>query len=173
MNSIDIVPHHPHWHESFEAEAELVARILGDVAVAIHHVGSTAIPGIYAKPVIDMLVEFSDVNAVDAASPLMKDLGYEVMGEFGILGRRYFRKDNDRGVRTHQIHAFAAGSEQVVRHLAFRDYMIAHPGRAQAYSELKRKLAADHPESMNDYMDGKDAFIIETDRLAAKWRAMR
>jgi GrpB-like predicted nucleotidyltransferase (UPF0157 family) len=101
----------------------------------------------------------------------MESLGYEVMGEYGIPGRRYFRKDNREGIRTHHIHAFEAGSAEVERHLAFRDYMIAHPVDAQRYSELKRKLAEEHPQNMDGYMDGKDGFIKEMDRRAAQWRA--
>ena len=100
----------------------------------------------------------------------MESLGYEVMGEYGIPGRRYFRKDNREGIRTHNIHAFEAGSAEVERHVAFRDYMIAHPADACRYSELKRKLAEEHPQSMDGYMDGKDGFIKEMDRRAAQWR---
>lgn len=103
----------------------------------------------------------------------MESLGYEVMGEYGIPGRRYFRKDNREGTRTHHIHAFEAGSAEVERHLAFRDYMIAHPGDAQRYSELKRRLAEKHPQSIDGYMDGKDGFIKEMDRRAAQWRTSR
>ena len=170
MKFVQVVAHNPNWKEAFRAEAANLAGILGDTAVAIHHIGSTSIPGIYAKPVIDILVEFTDVIALDALSSQMEGLGYEVMGEFGIPGRRYFRKDNEAGARTHQIHAFPAGSEQVIRHLVFRDYMIAHPERANAYSKLKRRLAAENPHRMDAYVDGKDAFIKETDKMAAGWR---
>jgi GrpB-like predicted nucleotidyltransferase (UPF0157 family) len=93
------------------------------------------------------------------------------MGEYGIPGRRYFRKDDPEGVRTHHVHAFQAGSDEVVRHLAFRNYLRAHPADAQRYSELKRKLAREHPREMDAYMDGKDGFIKEMDRRAAAWRA--
>ncbi len=173
MRRVEVVPHDPRWREAFEAEAKHVAAALGENVVAVHHIGSTAVPGIYAKPVIDLLVEVRDVTEVDARSPAMESLGYEVMGEYGIPGRRYFRKDDREGVRTHQVHAFEAGSAEVERHLAFRDYMITHPGDAQRYSELKRKLAEEHPQSMDAYMDGKDGFIKEMDRRAARWRASR
>ena len=99
----------------------------------------------------------------------MEALGYEAMGEFGIPSRRYFRKDNQEGIRTYQIHVFDAGSAQIDRHLAFRDYMIAHPEDARKYSELKRKLAKEHSQSIDGYMDGKDGFIKETDRKALRW----
>ncbi|HEU0301249.1 MAG TPA: GrpB family protein [Longimicrobium sp.] len=147
-----------------------IMAALGENVVAIHHVGSTAIPDIHAKPVIDLLVEVGDIAEVDGRSSAMESLGYEVMGEYGIPGRRYFRKDDRGGTRTHHIHAFQAGSEEVERHLAFRDYLIAHPADAQRYSELKRRLAREHPHSMDGYMDGKDGFIKEMDRRAARWR---
>ena len=170
MRKVEVVPHAPRWRDAFEAEAKYVAAALGENVVAIHHIGSTAIPNIYAKPVVDLLVEVGDLTAVDRQSAAMESLGYEVMGEYGIPGRRYFRKDNREGSRTHNIHAFEAGSAEVVRHLAFRDYMTAHPGDAQRYSELKRRLAKEHPQSIDGYMDGKDGFIKEMDRRAAQWR---
>lgn len=171
MSRVEVVPHDPRWRDAFEAEAGRVAAALGETVVAVHHIGSTAIPGIYAKPVIDLLVEVGDINDVDARGAAMESLGYEVMGEYGIPGRRFFRKDDPEGVRTHNLHVFEAGSAQVVRHLAFRDYMIAHPADAREYSELKRRLAQEHPRSIDGYMDGKDGFIKEMDRRAARWRA--
>ncbi len=169
MTRVEVVPHDPKWRDAFDAEAKKVAAALGESITAIHHIGSTAIPDIYAKPVIDMLVEIEDVAEVDGRNAVMESLGYEVMGEFGIPGRRYFRKDNEKGIRTHQIHAFEAGSEGAVRHIAFRDYLIAHPDDAKAYSDLKRKLADKHSQSMDEYMDGKDGFIKAIERKAGEW----
>jgi GrpB-like predicted nucleotidyltransferase (UPF0157 family) len=170
MRIVEVVPHNPRWRDAFEAEAKHVAAALGENVAAIHHIGSTAIPDIYAKPVVDLLVEVRAITEVDGQSPAMESIGYEVMGEYGIPGRRYFRKDNQEGIRTHNIHAFEAGSAEAERHLAFRDYMVAHPVEAQRYSELKRKLAEEHPQSFDGYMDGKDDFIKEMDRRAAQWR---
>jgi GrpB-like predicted nucleotidyltransferase (UPF0157 family) len=170
MRKVEVVPHDPRWRDAFEAEAKHVAAALGENVVAIHHIGSTAIPNIYAKPIIDLLVEVRDITEVDGRGAAMESLGYEVMGEYGIPGRRYFRKDNQEGIRTHHIHAFKAGSAEAGRHLAFRDYMIAHPDDAQSYGELKRKLAKEHPQSPDGYMDGKDGFIKEMELRAARWR---
>jgi GrpB-like predicted nucleotidyltransferase (UPF0157 family) len=172
MRKVEVVPHNPRWRDAFEVEARHIAVALNENVVAIHHIGSTAIPNIFAKPVIDLLVEVRDITQVDGQSSAMESLDYEVMSEFGIPSRRYFRKDNEEGIRTHQIHAFESGSTEVERHLAFRDYMIAHPGDAQRYSELKRKLAEEHPQSMDGYMDGKDSFIKEMDWKAAQWRTL-
>lgn len=151
-------------------ESKYIANVLSENCVAIHHIGSTAIPGIYAKPIIDMLVEVRNITKVDEQNAEIKSLGYEVMGEYGIPGRRYFRKDSKEGVRTHHIHTFEVGSLQIARHLAFRDYMITHPEDAQRYSELKRDLAEKYPDNIDGYMDGKDSFIKEIDQKAVQWK---
>ncbi|HWS54842.1 MAG TPA: GrpB family protein [Pyrinomonadaceae bacterium] len=171
MRKVEVLPHDPRWRDAFEAEAKQVAAALGENVIAVHHIGSTAIPDIYAKPIVDLLVEVREIAEVDGRSPAMESLGYEVMGEYGIPGRRYFRKDDKEGIRTRHVHTFQTGSAEVARHLAFRDYMIAHPADAQRYSELKRKLAGEHPQSAGGYMDGKDGFVKEMDRRAARWRA--
>ena len=167
---IQVVAHDPAWRIEFEAEAKRISRALGDIVVSLHHIGSTAIPGIFAKPIIDILLEVDDIVELDDRSSAMEELGYEAMGEFGILGRRYFRKNNASGVRTHQVHAFEADSTEVERHLAFRDYMIAHPVEAQTYSELKQKLAQEHPDDIEAYMDGKIPYIKEHEARAIAWR---
>ena len=173
MRKVEVVPYDPKWREAFEVESFLVTEALGANVVAIHHIGSTAIPGIYAKPIIDLLVEVQDIAKVDQQSSQMESLGYEVMGEFGIPGRRYFRKDNQEGIRTHHLHTFQVGSAQVARHKAFRDYMIAHPEDAHKYSELKRELAREYFTSIEQYMDGKDGFIQAIDKKAAQWHTLQ
>ncbi len=165
-----MVPHDPQWRQGFQQEAEQIASALGNSVVAVHHIGSTAIPTIYAKPILDFLLVVHDLTALDGKQPLMVALGYEAHGEFGIPGRRYFRRDNVLGDRTHQIHAFAEGSPQIARHLAFRDYMLNNPDAAQQYSDLKRELAAKYPDDSEAYMNGKDEFIQEIDRGAQQSR---
>ena len=170
MSKIEVFPHDPRWQDEFEKEVGFIAAALGDNVTAVHHVGSTAIPDIYAKPVIDILAEVKKISDVDSRGLRMESLGYQVMGEFGIPGRRYFRKDDENGTRTHQVHVFEADSEEAIRHLVFRDFIVAHPDEAHSYSDLKRRLAAAHPDDPEAYMDGKDAFIKEIDRRADKWR---
>ncbi|MBD2571344.1 GrpB family protein [Anabaena lutea] len=167
---VEVVPHNPTWKDAFITESKQISLALGENCVAVHHIGSTAIPEIYAKPIIDILLEVKDIIKVDEQSSKLEILGYEVMGEYGICDRRYFRKHNDAGMRTHHIHAFSVGSMQIERHLAFRDYMIAHSEDAQKYSDLKRELAKKYPDNIESYMDGKDCFIQEIDRKAAEWR---
>jgi len=171
MRKVEVVPHDPRWQELFVIESRRVMEVLGPNAIAIHHIGSTAIPSIYAKPIIDLLVEVSNLAKVDNCNASIESLGYIAMGEFGIPDRRYFRKDNQTGIRTHHVHAFLSGSEQVKRHLAFRDYIIAHPEDARRYSDLKRRLAKEYPTDIDGYMDGKDSFIKAIDKKAAQWQA--
>lgn len=166
---IEVVPYDPLWPRKFEYAASEIAIALGPCLLAIHHIGSTSINGIHAKPVIDMLAVVNDLPAVDQRTVAIEQFGYEVMGEFGIEGRRYFRRDDSTGRRTHQIHAFAEGSPHVKRHLAFRDFMCSHPVIADQYGELKLKLAEAHPHDMEAYMDGKDGFIKGIERRALEW----
>jgi GrpB-like predicted nucleotidyltransferase (UPF0157 family) len=166
-----VVPYDPRWPELYERARDEVAAALGPNLLAIHHIGSTSVPGMPAKPVIDMLAVVADLAAVGERTAEMERLGYESMGEFGIDGRRYFRRDDPAEVRTHQVHAFADGSPHVTRHLAFRDYLRAHPSIAAEYGELKQRLAEEHPDGIEAYMDGKDAFIKATERQAMEWVA--
>lgn len=166
------MPHSPGWDAEFRAEAERLRAVLGEEVVAVHHVGSTAIPGISAKPIIDILLAVRQVERLDDFGPEMAGLGYEGRGEFGLPGRRFFAKTTD-GSRTHHIHAYTTGSPELERHLAFRDFMISHPENARAYGRLKESLAKEFPTDIEGYMDGKDAFIKEMEREALAWRRSR
>lgn len=161
-----LVPHDARWSNEFGRESAAVARALGDVLVEIHHIGSTAIPGIVAKPVIDMLAVVADLGLVDVRAAALESLSYEAMGEFGITGRRYFRKNGTDGVRTHQVHAFKVNSPDVRRHIAFRDYLRCHPAEAQRYSELKLALAQRSSSDIDSYTDGKTTFVREIESRA-------
>ena len=166
---IRVVSHDPAWPAKFEAGAKRIAEALGEVAVRIHHIGSTAIPQTKAKPIIDILLEVTSLGVLDQKAPMLETLGYEAKGEFGIPDRRYFRLNDSDGMRTYQIHAFEVGVPNVVRHVAFRDYMRAHPLVAEEYGVLKEHLADAHPHDMAAYMDGKDAFVKEHERRALLW----
>ncbi|HEX6806479.1 MAG TPA: GrpB family protein [Gemmatimonadaceae bacterium] len=168
---IVLVPYDPRWPDAFAREAAQLAQSLGDVPLELHHMGSTAVPGILAKPVIDMLLIVPQVEALDARGAAFASVGYEAMGEFGIVGRRYFRKDDHTGRRTHQVHAFSAGSLDIVRHLDFRDYVRAHSDVRDAYAALKQRLAAECVDDMQCYSEGKTSFIRDIERRAAIWKS--
>jgi GrpB-like predicted nucleotidyltransferase (UPF0157 family) len=172
LKRVEVVPHSPEWAAEFRAEARRLTAVLGDEVVAVHHIGSTAIPGIKAKPIIDILLEVREVERLDERNTEMAALGYEARGEFGLPGRRFFLKGTDYH-RTHHIHAYATGNPELERHLAFRDYMISHPEQARAYSRLKEDLAREFPTDIEGYMDGKNAFIKEMERRALAWSCAR
>ena len=122
MQHITVVPYDPAWPGLYEAEAQAIAGVLGQRLTAIHHIGSTAVPGLAAKPVIDIMPVVWAVTEADECRADFEALGYEYLGEFGIPGRRYLRKGGDE--RTHQVHIFARqDTENILRHLAFRDYL--------------------------------------------------
>ena len=164
---VEVVPYNPNWPAQFEAEASILREVLGDIVVAIHHMGSTSVPGLQAKPIIDMLPEVTDLEALDALTSRFEACGYEVMGAYGIPGRRYFRKGGDH--RTHHIHAFASGDPNIDRHLAFRDYLRAHPAVAQEYGRVKEESARRSNNDIEDYCDAKDPFIKLHEPKALAW----
>ncbi len=166
--SILLTLHDPAWSQKFTDEAQLIKNVLGDELVAIHHIGSTAIRGIKAKPVIDILPEVHDIEKIDSLNGEMVKLGYTPRGENGIPLRRYFIKDMN-GVRAYQTHIFQAGNPEIARHLNFRDYMRAHPDEAKAYEALKENLAAQFDNTL-DYANAKSDFVRERDRRASEWK---
>jgi GrpB-like predicted nucleotidyltransferase (UPF0157 family) len=167
---IEVVSHNPDWSDLFQTEAEKIAPIFGPEIIVIEHIGSTAIPGIKAKPIIDILVEVKDISQVDHFNDQMAQLGYKPKGEFGIPGRRYFRKKGTDAAHTHHVHIFQIGNPEIERHLNFRDYLRTHPEDAQAYSRLKEALAQKFPDDPENYTEAKSEFIQEMDRRARTWK---
>ena len=142
--NIRVVPYNPEWPAAYEHEAATIARILGNELVAIYHIGSTSVPGLAAKPVIDIMPTVRSIEAIDRFDASFEVLGYECMGEFGIPGRRYYRKGGEE--RTHQVHIFGRNNvRDIERHLAFRDYLRAHPATAHRYGELKKSWPGGFP----------------------------
>ncbi len=114
---IEIVPYDPHWPTIFEAEAAAIQKALGDNCIAIHHIGSTSVPGLAAKPIIDMIPVVHNIMRVDAANPKMNILGYESKGEYGMIFRRYFKKESAN------IHIYEQNSGEIDRCIQFRETM--------------------------------------------------
>jgi GrpB-like predicted nucleotidyltransferase (UPF0157 family) len=168
MRQVKVVPHDPAWKGTFRAEAAALRSVLADEALAIHHIGSTSVPGLRAKPTVDVLIEARKIQNLDGLEGPMAVSGYEAWGEYGIPGRRFFTKD--RGPeRLFNVHVFEAGTPEVERHLAFRDYLREHPETARAYGDLKADLAARFPTDIEAYMESKDAFVKETEKKAISW----
>jgi GrpB-like predicted nucleotidyltransferase (UPF0157 family) len=170
--TIEVVPYDSAWPERFREEAEDLLELFGSQVVAIHHVGSTAIPGIRAKPIIDVLVVVRDLEEIDQRNEEMVARGYIPKGSFGIPGRRFFIKGTETE-RTHHVHVFGRGHPAIRRHLTFRDYLRAHPERARAYSDLKAELARRFRHDIEGYMAGKDAFIKAIEKEGRAWQDRR
>lgn len=170
MRHIVVVPYDPAWAEAFQEEAARLGAALGDELLALHHIGSTSVPGLPAKPIIDIMPVVRDVEALEARYPAMIALGYEAKGENGIPGRRYFVRGDDWH-RTHHVHAYQPDNPEVARHLDFRDFLRTHPDVAAEYARIKRAAAEQFPHDILGYMDYKDAFIQRTIRRAQVWRS--
>lgn len=169
--NVDVLPYCESWPISFLQEQLSLAEKLGLSPARIHHIGSTSVPGLAAKPIIDILVEVESLAVVDEMSEILVSLGYEAKGEYGITGRRYFRKG---GVtRTHHLHAYEEGSEHVFRHLAFRDYLRCHPGECKAYETLKLVLANETYLPKEAYTARKSPFVETVQAKAIRWSKRR
>ena len=144
-----------------------IKNILGDEIINIFHIGSTAIPGIYAKPIIDILIEVNDIEKIDKYNDEFNKLGYVSKGEFGIEGRRFFLK----GIynRTHHLHIFETNNPEIRKHLNFRDYMISHSEMAEQYEKLKMELSIKFRYDNEGYCKGKEEFIRDIDKKAQDW----
>nr|WP_198520896.1 GrpB family protein [Alteribacter populi] len=164
-----VVDYNSSWKEDFQKEAEKLTAVFGRQFMNIHHIGSTSVEGLAAKPIIDILIEVRDLNGVDVFNQSMKQLGYVARGENGIPGRRYFYKGEGKS-RSHHIHVFQEGSEQVERHLAFRDYLREHRKESLRYAELKKNLSRRFPTDIESYLKGKVRFVEELERKAVYWK---
>lgn len=168
MRRVEVTAYNPDWPALYAAEAGVLAGLLGEELVRTHHIGSTSVPELRAKPIIDILAEVRDVERLDSLDGRMAAAGYTPMGEYGICGRRYYFKGTPE-LHTHHLHAFTEGHPEIRRHLLFRDYLREHPDAAREYAALKDSLAARFPTDIEAYVAGKDAFIRELDRRAAQW----
>lgn len=164
-----IEPPNPHWASIFRTEAGALAECFGHAPVDLHHIGSTAVPGIFAKPIVDILLVAADLDAIDAGSVAVEALGYEARGEYGIEGRRYFARLDPTGVvRGFHLHGFARGHPYVARYLRFRDFLISRSDVADAYSRLKQDIAGPGGVLPPDYQALKAGFVADVRAAALK-----
>jgi len=153
-----VVQYDSGWPGAFQRERDRIASALGGLALEIQHMGSTAVPGLGAKPIIDIMLGLRALDDVEACVGPMEGLGYEYKGEFGIPDRHYFRLIQDDR-RTHQVHTVVRDSDFWRRHLLFRDYLRANPDEARLYYELKVALSERHRDDREAYTEAKSEFI--------------
>ena len=163
---VALVPHDPAWAAQAEGLIAEIHAAGAGVFRAVHHMGSTAIPGIPAKPVIDLLAEVEALEAALGVRASLAALGWRWRGENGLVGRRYFTRDDPAtGTRTAHLHVYASGDPAIAWHLAFRDRLRAEPATADAYAQEKARCAALHPDNSAAYAACKQAW---TDAVAAE-----
>lgn len=166
---VTVVPHRPEWAALFEEEARLIhATVSAWITGGIHHVGSTAVPGLDAKPVIDIAVGVASLEESRACIPLLREIDY-LHSPYRADVMHWFCKP-DPARRTHHLHLMPTGSERLADEIAFRDFLRAHPEEAERYGGLKQRLAAEHKHDREAYTRAKTDFVTE---LTARARANR
>jgi len=171
-NMIYLSAYNSQWPSLFETEKHVLLKIIGKYIVKIEHIGSTAIPNIRAKPVIDIMIA---VNNLDDITPevisKLENIGYEYIKKYeeGMPFRRFFQKNNANGIRTHHIHLVEITHDFWIRHLLFRDYLRAHPEEAKRYELLKIDLAMKFTDT-NLYASAKSDFCNEIHKKAISWK---
>jgi GrpB-like predicted nucleotidyltransferase (UPF0157 family) len=168
-NPVVIVDYDPSWPATFQRLRDRLAATLGPLAVAIEHVGSTAVPGLAAKPIIDLDVVIADRADLPAVIQRLQPLGYHHEGDLGVPGRQAFT--TPAGAPPHHLYVCAVGAAALDRHLAFRDALRADPAAAGAYGDLKRSLAARLSHDRVAYTEAKSAFVERVLGQAAPTRA--
>jgi GrpB-like predicted nucleotidyltransferase (UPF0157 family) len=155
-NPVVIVDYNPLWPEQFEALRSRLANVLGRQAIGIEHVGSTGVPGLAAKPIIDVDVLLKSAADLPAVISALASIGYQHRGDLGIPGREAFRAP--AGDSPHHLYVCTTGMEYW-RHISFRDHLRAHPQDANTYAALKRELALKFGEDREGYNNAKREFV--------------
>ncbi|MDX1395576.1 MAG: GrpB family protein [Gemmatimonadota bacterium] len=156
-NKVVVVEYDPAWPSVFERLRTDIDEAVAHLAVAIEHVGSTAVPGLAAKPVIDMDVVVPQGRVGDAIARLAA-IGYEHRGDLGVPGREAFHEP--REAPRHHLYVCPAGSPALANHLAVRDYLRDHPEEARTYGALKVRLADEFGDDIDGYIEGKSSFLL-------------
>jgi GrpB-like predicted nucleotidyltransferase (UPF0157 family) len=156
-NPVVIVDYDPSWPATFEELRDRLAATLGPLAVAIEHVGSTAVPGLAAKPIIDLDVVIADQADLPTVIQRLRPLGYHHEGDLGVPGREAFT--TPAGAPSHHLYVCVVGTPALDRHLAFREALRADPRLVDAYGDLKRTLAARLSHDRSAYTEAKSAFV--------------
>lgn len=167
MRKLEVVPYNSEWPNMFQNERIALAQILNDELINIYHIGSTSIPGLIAKPIIDILIVVKDINKIDEYNAALELIGYAAKGENGIPNRRYFQKGGDN--RTHHLHIYELNDFNITRHIAFRDYLIAHPEQANRYADKKLALVKQNATDIEAYIEGKNDLVKELEEHAIEW----
>ena len=157
--NIVVVPYDEKWKQCFEQIAGEVSVALGELALSIEHVGSTSVPGLAAKPIIDIDVVIEDESKLDAVVVALAKIGYHHEGNYGIPGREAFGYEGKTHLMEHHLYVCPADSLELRRHLSFRDYLRGHPEAVQEYSRIKEEATRLFPHDIDGYINYKGILI--------------
>jgi GrpB-like predicted nucleotidyltransferase (UPF0157 family) len=163
---ITIEDYDPLWPENFEMLRSRIAQVLNGLTTAIEHVGSTAVPGLAAKPIIDIDILLRSATEFPLVCERLGSLGYEHRGDVGVAGREVFRTPPCQFA--HHLYVCPPGSQEYSRHIAFRDYLRSRPEDASAYAALKRNLVHKFAADREAYNQGKTEFVRQILRRASR-----
>ncbi|HWQ65891.1 MAG TPA: GrpB family protein [Methanospirillum sp.] len=149
----------PQWQVGFEEIRNMIDRYIGDLVIRIEHVGSTAVPHLAAKPIIDLDVVIEGMDLLPEIIERLHAAGFEHEGDLGIAGREAFRRMYDDGCMPYHLYVCPKDGEELHRHILFRDHLRAHPDSREAYARLKRELSDADPHDIDKYCEGKGVFI--------------
>ena len=156
-----VLPYDPSWARQFVLIRQELQAALGELALRIEHVGSTSVPGLSAKPVIDIDVVIRDGSLLDSAVLVLGKIGYRHEGDLGIPGREAFKYEGKEHLQKHHLYVCPQDSAELKRHIAFRDYLRSHPEAVRAYSRIKEEGAALFPYDIDGYIAHKAPWIAE------------
>lgn len=156
-----VMPYDVKWKQAFTNIKSELEAVLGDLALRIEHVGSTSVEGLSAKPVIDIDVVIKDTSILEPVISALAKIGYRHEGDLGIPGREAFKYEGKEHLMKHHLYVCAKDSDELKRHLAFRDYLRSHPEAVKEYSRVKTEGAELYPYDIDKYIEHKSPFIEE------------
>ena len=164
-SKVIVMPYHKEWQTDFEKIKNELENAIGDMVIAIEHVGSTSVQGMSAKPCIDIDVVIKDYSVFDIVVAKLADIGYIHEGDLGIKDREAFKYTNKPHLQTHHLYVCPQYSAELHRHIAFRDYLRTHPEAANEYSKVKEKAAQLFPDDIDSYIEFKSPCIAKLYKL--------
>lgn len=168
QSKVRLVSYNPEWRQLFENESRCLQIALGTFCQEVYHIGSTAIPGMMAKPVIDIMLSIDNLDNINSIEQKLIQLNYAPIRRQIIPHVSFFTKRQQQEI-TYHLHLHETGSPQIKRHVHFRDYIIQHPKDAQDYAKLKDALAKEFSNDIYSYVAGKNRFVQQIDAKAKKW----
>jgi len=160
MRTIKVVPYDPIWKTEFDKIKCELSDVLTDIVITIEHVGSTSVPGLYAKPVIDIDIVI-EKELFDIVMKQLEYIGYHHVGDLGIEGREAFKYKDKPHLMEHHLYVCYKDADELKRHITLRDFLIKNSAYRDKYSKIKVDMANKYPHDIDNYINGKQPIILE------------